>query len=126
MAVPNTADERKANGSNGLGKKDGEKKKIPQHILSAFCHFIQCNMEGEGNQVKETYDTHLRTAIWAQQKIGFAMMMQGFLAKDWMEALIQQGVPSLEQKMNTLHEILWIEIIEHLWRVAATKLHKTY
>ena len=51
-------------------KKIGNKNKIPQHILEALCHVIQCEMNGRGNPVKETYDTHLKTAIQAQQKMG--------------------------------------------------------
>ena len=43
-------------------------------------------------------------------------MLQGFLTKGWMEALIQQGLPSPEQEMNELQEILWLEIIDPLWQ----------
>ena len=79
-------------------KSRGKKERIPERILDAFFHVIQCEMEDTGNLVKETYDTHLKTAIRAQQTIGFDMMMRGFLAHKWMEALIRQGVPSPEQK----------------------------
>ena len=96
-------------------KKKGKKKRIPQHILEAFFQVIQCEMEGTGNPVKETYNTHLKTAIRAQQTIGFDMMMRGFLAHERMEALIRQGVPSPEQKMNALQEIIWVEILGPLW-----------
>ena len=48
--------------------------------------------------------------------IGFDMMMRGFLTKDWIEALIRQGVPSPERKMNALQEIMWTKIIDPLWR----------
>ena len=96
-------------------KKRGKKKKRPQHTLKSLCHVIQCEMEGEEKPPKETCDTHLKTAIQAQQMIGFDMMMRGFLAKDWMEALIRQGVPSPERKMNALQEIMWTGIIDPLW-----------
>ena len=43
------------------------------------------------------------------------MIMWGFLAQEWMEALIRQGVPSPEWKMNALQEIIWTEIIDLLW-----------
>ena len=66
--------------------------------------------------MKETYDTHLKTVIQAERMIWFDMMIRGFLAKDWTEALIRQGVPSLEQEMNALQEIIWTEIIDPLWR----------
>ena len=51
-------------------KKIGKKKKIPQHILEAFCHVIKCEMVGVGNPVKETYNTHLNKAIQAQALSG--------------------------------------------------------
>ena len=63
-------------------KQMGKKKRIPQYILEAFFHVILCKMEGTGNPVKETYDTHLKTAIWAQQTIGFDMIMRGILAHE--------------------------------------------
>ena len=69
-------------------KNMGKKKRIPQHILEAFFHVILCEMEVTQNPVKETYDTHLKMAIRAQQTIGLDMMMRGFLAHEWIEALI--------------------------------------
>ena len=97
-------------------RKLAKKKKIPQHILEAFCHVLQCEMDGRGNPVKDTYDAHLQAAIRAQQNIGRDMMMRGFLAKGWLDALIRQGVPTPEQKMNALQEIVWLEITLPLWR----------
>ena len=44
------------------------------------------------------------------------MMMRGFLAKGWLDALIKQGVPTLERKMNALQEIMWLEVTLPLWR----------
>ena len=44
------------------------------------------------------------------------MMMRGFLAKGWLNALIRQGTPTPEQKMNALQEIMWLEITLPLWR----------
>ena len=76
---------------------------------------IQSKMDGKGNPVKETHDTHLKTAIQAQRETGFDMMMRGFLVQEWMKALIRQGVPSPEQKMNALQNIIWTEIIDPLW-----------
>ena len=35
-------------------KEIEKKKKKAQYILEAFCNVIQCEVEGEGNQVKET------------------------------------------------------------------------
>ena len=96
-------------------KKMGKKKRIPQHILEAFFHVIICKMEGTVNPIKEKYDIHLKTAIRAQQTIGLDMMMRGFVAHKRIEALIQQGVPSPERKMNALQEIVWIEIVVPLW-----------
>ena len=61
-------------------KKMGKKKRIPQHILEAFFHIILWEMERTGNPVEETYDTHPKTAIRAQQMIGLDMMMRYFLA----------------------------------------------
>ena len=79
-------------------KRMKRRRRYPNtHMLEALCHVIQCEMDGEGNPVKKTHDTLLKTAIQAQQMIGFDMMMRGFLAKDWMEALMRQGVPSPEQ-----------------------------
>ena len=93
----------------------GKKKRIPQHMLEAFFHVILCEMEGTGIPVKETYNTHLKTAIRAQQTISLDMMMRGFLAHGRIEALIRQGVPSPERKMNALQEIVWIEMVMPLW-----------
>ena len=73
-------------------------------------------MDGEDNHARETYDKKIRETILAQQKIGFVMMLRGFLAKGWMEAMIRQGFPSPERKMNTLQEILWIGITDPLWK----------
>ena len=58
-------------------KKMGKKKRIPQHILEAFFHVILCEMEGTRKPVKETYDTHPKTAIRAQQTIGLDMRFTG-------------------------------------------------
>ena len=44
-------------------KKIGKKNKIPQHILEALCHVIQCEMDGKGGPMEETSDTHIKTAI---------------------------------------------------------------
>ena len=98
-----------------LLKKMGKKNKILQHILEALCHVIQCEMDCKGNPVKETYNIHIKIVIQAQQKIGFDMIMRDFLAQEWMEALIRQGVPSPEQKLNAFQNIIWTEIIDPLW-----------
>ena len=115
MAVPLTTNEEKRKTVTASAKNTEKRERIPQHILDDFFHVIQCEMEGTRNPEKETYDTHLKTAIRAQQTIGFDMMMRGFLAHEWMEALIRQGVPSLKQKMNQLKDIIWVEILGPLW-----------
>ena len=46
-------------------KKIGKKNRTPQHILKAFLHVLLCKMQGIGNPVKDTCDTHLKTAIQA-------------------------------------------------------------
>ena len=97
-------------------KKIGRKKKIPQHTLEALCRVIRCEMDGKENPVKETSHTHLKTTIQVHREIGFETMMRGFLAQEWMEALIQQGVPSPEKKMNVLHNIIRTEIVYPIWQ----------
>ena len=89
-------------------KKTVKKKRTLQHIIEAFCRVIQCEMEVTRGQTEETYDTHLKMAIQAQQVIGFDIILGGFIAQEWMKALIQQGVPSPEQEMNALGEIIWV------------------
>ena len=42
------------------------------------------------------------------------MMLRGFLAKGWMEALIDQRAPSPEKKRNALQETLGTEITDPL------------
>ena len=71
-------------------------------------------MDREDNHIRETYDKQTRETIRGQHKIGFAMMLRGFLAKRWMKALIRQGVPSPERKTNQLHEIIWTGITDPL------------
>ena len=44
------------------------------------------------------------------------MMLRRFLAKGWMEALIQQGVSSPERIMNALQDIIWTVITNPLWQ----------
>ena len=83
-----------------LLQKIGRKKKITQHTLEALCRVIRCEMDGKGNPVKETSHTYLKTTIQVHRDIGFETMMRGFLAQEWMEALIQQGVPSPEKKIE--------------------------
>ena len=80
MVVPLVTNEGEKKEDHNNSKKMWKKKRIPQHILEAFFYVILCEMEGTRNAVKETYDTHPKTAIRAQQTIGLDMMMQGFLA----------------------------------------------
>ena len=115
MAVPLLTNEGEKKTIITTAKKVGKKKRIPQHILEAFFHVILCVMEGMGNPVKDAYDTHAKMVIRAQQTIGLDMMMRGFLSHEWIEALMQQGTPSPEQKMNALQEIIWVEIVGPLW-----------
>ena len=60
-------------------KKLAKENKTPQHIREAFCHVLQCEMDGCENPIKATYGAHLQVAMRAQQSIGTDMMMQGFL-----------------------------------------------
>ena len=43
--------------------KTGIKKKVPRHVLEAFCHIIKIECKGETNYEKRLYDLDVKEAI---------------------------------------------------------------
>ena len=58
----------------------------------------------------------LRTAIGQQKTIGVQIMVRGFLATGWMDALELAGVKNPERKINTLQALMWDTISEPIWQ----------
>ena len=44
------------------------------------------------------------------------MMVRGFLATGWMDALKLAGVKNPERKMNTLQALVWDTVVEPIWQ----------
>ena len=59
-------------------------------------------MDEREEHIREVYDTKTRETIVAQQKIGFPMVIRGFLARGWLETMEEEGVSSPDRKMNAL------------------------
>ena len=93
-------------------KKVAKKGKIPQAVITAFCHVIEteCNSGKENDFYLRTFTPILNTAVEDQIQIGTDLMLLGYLAKSWAEAMRECGVKeNLDHRMNKLQRIIWNE-----------------
>lgn len=102
----------------------GKNKKIPQHIMEAFCRTIKYEMGEEKRLISMMADTGVREAVKKQQEIGLKYMCRGFLATAWMEAMVEGGVKRAEQKMIALQDIVWFIVMEGIWNTRNEILHR--
>ena len=57
-------------------------------------------MDGKEDHIQKVYDIKIRETIVAQQKIGFPMVLRGFLVRGWLETMDEEGVSSPDTKTN--------------------------
>ena len=105
-------------------RKVGKKGKVPIAILDAFCHVVKTELEGKGRFILPGHKGSISKAIQQQEQIGFNMMIRGFLAQGWMEALIEAKVDNPERRMNTLQRMVWEVVVDPLWQTRNNILHE--
>ena len=75
---------------------------------------MKYEMGDEATVVSEMADKNTRRAVKAQQQIGLRYMCRGFLAREWMVAMKENGVERVDQKMMALQDIIWFVILKAL------------
>ena len=81
------------------------KRKVPQHILAAFCHITKTEYKGETTYEKISYDSEMKEAIRQQQEIEIHLMLRGFLAKGWMQQKSGSLTPRATDEYFTVHDM---------------------
>lgn len=106
-------------------KKLARKRRIPQEVATAFCHIIHTASSGGKHFFLPTFSPAIKKAVEDQKRIGFHLMLRGFLAKSWADALKDSGIKSkVERAMNKLQRLIWMEWIEPIWKTRCDILHR--
>ena len=66
----------------------------------------------------------VKAAIAQQHAIGFHMMVRGFLATGWYDAIAATGASHPERKMTALQGLVWDTIVDPLWATRNDILHR--
>ena len=103
--------------------KLGRKAKIKRSVIEAVCHVMKEECAGTDRYILPTHAPAIRDAIDEQRRIGMPLMMRGFLAKKWFDAIETSGSKHPERRMIALQRMLWIEWVEPIWHTRNDILH---
>ena len=104
-------------------RKWGETQHIPQHIMEAICHVITTEVSGGSEWIQSTYTPEVVRAIKQQLKIGTNLLLRGFVAKGWQEAIQLTGSSNPERKAVALQRMMWELWAEPIWKARLSVLH---
>ena len=90
------------------------KIKMPEHIKQCLMDIIKSQLI-KGHKVHVPVGHSLKAAFMRQKKIGFDMMMRGFLVKDWRDMTKGSKTWNAKGKMNSLLRMLWEDIVLPMW-----------
>ena len=124
MKCPATRMRRKREEVLKAALERGIKKRIPRHVMEAFCRILKYEMGDTERAVSEMADNSIRRAVQAQQDIGLRYMCRGYLAREWIVVMKEAGTERIEQKMNALQDIVWFVIFDGIWETRNEILHK--
>jgi hypothetical protein len=101
----------------------GKKKRVPQHILEAFCRLLEVDSKGGSKFELSTHVPAVVEAIQQQKTIGVHLMHRGYLATGWFDAIESAGVSNPERKMNILQKLVWDYWAFPIWKTRNDILH---
>jgi len=103
--------------------KMGKTHRIPLHIMEAVCHVAKTEARGGKDWIKESHTPEVEDAIKQQLRIGTNLMLRGFLAKGWYEAIKRAGSHNPDRKAVALQKIIWEVWAEPIWKTRLRILH---
>ena len=92
-------------------------------MIEAVCHVMKEECAGTDRYILPTHAPATRDVIDEQGRIGMSLMMRGFLAKKWFEAIEASGSKHPERRMVALQRMMWIEWVEPIWHTRNDILH---
>jgi hypothetical protein len=79
---------------------------INKEVVEKFMQCIECGIEGRDVPIPK-FIPELREAMTDQNTIGTSKLLQGYIAKSWIEAMKRTGVKRPHQIAKTLQRSLW-------------------
>ena len=87
---------------------------MPEYIKQCLIDIIKSQLI-KGHKAHVLVGHSLKAAFMRQKKIGFDMMMRGFLVKDWREIMESSKARNEKGKMNSLLRLLWEDVVLPMW-----------
>ena len=87
---------------------------MPEYIKQCKIDIIKSQLV-KGHKVHVPVGHSLKAAFMRKKKIGFDMMMRGFLVKDWRGMMESSKTRNAKGKMNSLLRLLWEDVVLPMW-----------
>ena len=97
---------------------------IHKEVVEKFMQCIECGIDRRTAPLP-TFPQELRGAMTDQNTIGTSKLLQGYMAKSWVDAMKCAGVKHPYQKAKTLQRSLWDVIFQRVWDTRNHILHHT-
>ena len=97
---------------------------INKEVVDKFMQCIECAINGRGVPIPK-FIPELREALTDQNTIGTSKLLQGYIAKSWIEAIKRTGVKRPHQIAKTLQCSVWDIIFQQVWDTRNHILHDT-
>ena len=99
--------------------------KIPALVYVPFLKLIRSVCNRRAPVLHDRPHPAVRTAVIAQEKIGWELTLRGYLSREWFRAIQKLSPSRCDQKMAHLIRGLWICIFEPLWEARNNNVHST-
>jgi len=100
------------------------KGKVPQEVVFAIIHLMRTESDGGTDFYLRRFSPAIATALEDQERIGVHLMLRGFLAKSWADAMRDCGVTrNVDRRMNKLQRMMWTEWVEPIWKTRCDILY---
>ena len=100
------------------------RRRIPRRVVDALVGIARSQCGANGEYAKRTNFPDTRAAVDEQDKIGYNMMMRGFIAKGWGRALRNMGSTRAGSQTASIVRVVLNEFLDVVWKQRCDVLHQ--
>ena len=124
MQCPHAGTAKARKGAFKLLEKYYHQHKVPASVYVPFVKLCWAAIEDSDLHVHDPVLPSVETAIMNQKKLGGEFLLQGYLTRDWLVAIMQvEKCGKAELRLTHLYLVIWETLFEAVWEQRNEMLH---